>query len=79
MASLTEERYRQLVEYLRGSRVGSPVYPSGFNANDMRGLRQQAATFEEKDGLLYYSSNGSKGKTLRRGSGGEDEADCSMS
>ena len=45
MASLTEERYQQLVEYLRGSRISSPVYPPEFNANNKCGLRQQAATF----------------------------------
>ena len=36
MASLSEERYQQLLEYLRGSRIGSPVYPLGFSANDKR-------------------------------------------
>ena len=66
MASLTEERYKQLVEYLRGSRIGSPVYPPEFHANDKRGLRQQAATFEEKDAILHHSAKGSQGKTLRR-------------
>lgn len=39
------------------------MYPSWFTANDKRGLRQQAATFEEKDGILYHSS---QGKSLRR-------------
>ena len=66
MAALTEERYQQLLEYLRGSRIGSAVYPSGFSANDKRGLRQQAATFEEKDGVLFHSSQGPKGKSLGR-------------
>jgi hypothetical protein len=66
MASLTEERYQQLVEYLRGSRISSPVYPPEFNANNKCGLRQQAATFEEKDGILYHSSKDSQRKTLRR-------------
>ena len=42
------------------------MYPPEFNANDKRGLRQQAATFEEKDGILYHSAKGSQGKTLRR-------------
>ena len=58
MASVPDERYTQLVEYLRGSNIGSPVYPTGFSANDKRGLRQQAATFEEKDGILYHSLKG---------------------
>ena len=58
MASVTDERYTQLVEYLRGSKIGSPVYPTGFSANDKRGLRQQPATFEEKDGILYHSRKG---------------------
>ena len=66
MASLTEERYQQLLEYMRGSRIGSPVYPLGFSANDKRGLRQLAVKFEEKDGVLFHSSQGSKGKSLRR-------------
>ena len=66
MAALTEERYQQLLEYLRGSRIGSAVYPSGFSANDKRGLRQQAATFVEKDGVLFHSSQGPKGKSLGR-------------
>ena len=43
MASLSEERYQQLLEYLRGSRIGSPVYPLGFSANDKRGLRMARA------------------------------------
>ena len=34
------------------------MYPTGFSANDKRGLRQQAATFEEKDGILYHSLKG---------------------
>ena len=66
MAALTEKRYQQLLEYLRGARIGSPVYPFGFSANYKRGLRQQAATFEEKDGLLFHSSHCPKGKSLSR-------------
>ena len=40
------------------------MYPSEFSANNKRGLRQQAATFEEKDGILFHSYQGSKGKSL---------------
>ena len=47
----TEERYQDLVSYLRSVR-----YLPGFTANQKRGLRQQAAIFEEKDGLLFHSS-----------------------
>ena len=65
MACLTEERYKDIVEYLRGSRIGSPVYPSKFNANNKRALCQQAATFEKKDCVLYHLSKTSRGKTLR--------------
>ena len=53
MTALTQERYQQLLEYLRGLRISSPVYHSGFSANDKRGQQQQAATFEEKDGVLF--------------------------
>ena len=49
--AFTEERYQDLVSYLRSVR-----YPPGFTANQKRGLRQQAAIFEEKDGLLFHSS-----------------------
>ena len=57
---MTEERYKQLVEYLRGARRASPVYPPLFSTNDKRALRQQAATFEEKDGVLFHGPNGEK-------------------
>ena len=67
MASvMTEERYKQLVEYLRGARHGSPIYPSDFTSNDKRALRQQAATFDEKDGVLFHSSKGPNGERLLR-------------
>ena len=49
--AFTEERYQDLVSYLRSVR-----YPPGFTANQKRGLRQQAAIFEEKDGVLFHSS-----------------------
>lgn len=52
-----EERYQQLISYLRSSKSGCPVYPAGFSVTQKRALRQQAATFEEKDGLLYHVSS----------------------
>ena len=39
-SAITEERYQQLVDYLRGAR-----YPPGFTINAKRELRQQAAMF----------------------------------
>ena len=51
-AELTEERYGQIIDYLRSS-----SYPKWFNTNQRRGLRQQAQCFEEKDGILYRSSS----------------------
>ena len=52
---LSEEQCQALVNYLRGSNAGRPEYPPGFTANDKRGLRQQAASFEEKGGVLYHT------------------------
>ena len=67
MSKLNEERYRQLVEYLRSIRRGEASYPSGFTVNEKRGLRQQAASFEEKGGILYYrSQSDSSSAQLRR-------------
>ena len=57
MSKLNEKRCQQLVEYLRSARRGKASYPPGFTVNDKRGLRQQAASFEEKDGILYYRSH----------------------
>ena len=57
--------YQQLLEYLRGSRIGSPVYPPEYNTNDKRGLHQQAVTFEEGWDTLPLVK-GSQRKTLRR-------------
>lgn len=54
---MNEERYQELVAYIRGSKLGSPTYPASFSASQKRGLRQQAATLEEKDGLLYHVSS----------------------
>lgn len=54
---MTEERYQQLIRYLRGSKSGTPTYPAGFSTSQKRGLRQQAATFEEQDGVLYHRSS----------------------
>ena len=34
MSALSEERYKQLAEYVRRLRIGSMVYPLWFNAND---------------------------------------------
>ena len=65
---VTEQRYRQLIDYIRGCRLHQPVYPSSFNTNQKRGLRQQAACFEEKNGLLFHSSvdSNTQLKCLRR-------------
>ena len=57
---LMEERYKQLVEYLRGAQLNATVYPPNFSFNQKRGLRQQAACFEEKDGILFHCSKDSK-------------------
>ena len=68
MALLTEERYKQLVEYLHGARLKESAYPPNFTSNQKRGLRQQAACFEENDGILFHCSKDSKAKRkiLRR-------------
>ena len=65
---LMEERYKQLVQYLRGARLNATVYPPNFSFNQKRGLRQQAACFEEKDEILFNCSKDSKAgiKRLRR-------------
>ena len=67
-SSLIEKRYKELVEYLRVTQHGRPTYPLGFTTNQKRGLRQQAACFEEKDGVLFHSSTDScaERKRLRR-------------
>ena len=65
-SAITEERYQDLLDYLRGVRCGRPVYPSSFTVNQKRGLRQQAACFEEKDGILFHTSTGGEHKRLRR-------------
>jgi len=66
MASvLSEERYKQVVEYLRGVKRGTAVYPAGVTANLKRGLRQQAACFEEKDGVLFHCSKDSQTSSKR--------------
>ena len=62
MALLTEERYKQLVEHLRGARLKELAYPPNFTSNEKRGLRQQAACFEENDGILFHRSKDSKAK-----------------
>ena len=48
--------YKELVEYLRGAQFNAAVYLPDFTSNQKRSLRQQAACFEEKDGILYHSS-----------------------
>ncbi len=55
--------------------MGTPIYPKGFSASQKRGLRQQAATFELKDGVLYYVSTNkiTTEKILLRVVIGEDE------
>ena len=67
-SSLTEERYKELIEYLRSTQRGRPIYPLGLTTNQKRGLRQQAACFEEKDGALFHSStdSGTERNRLRR-------------
>ena len=52
--SLTEERCQALVAYLQGSNMGSHEYPLDFWSNDKRELRQQAASFEVDQGVLYH-------------------------
>ena len=51
--ALTEDRAEVLVQYIRGARAGTPVYPPGFSNDAKRALRQQA------EGLtllhLYYT------------------------
>ena len=39
-----------------GGGLNAAVYPPDFTSNPKRGLRQQAASFEEKEGILYHSS-----------------------
>ena len=76
MASLlTEEHNEELVEYLRGARLNETVYPPDFTSNQKRDLRQQAASFEEKDRILYHSSTDLEAgiKRLRRVVVGEQE------
>ena len=57
-SDLGEERCQALINYLRGSNAGKPNYPPGFTKNQKRGLRQQATSFEEKDGVLYHEQAG---------------------
>ena len=57
-SDLGEECCQALINYLRGSTAGKPQYPSGFTKNQKRGLRQQATSFEEKDGVLYHKQAG---------------------
>ena len=63
---MNEERYLQLVEYLRSARRGEASYPTRFTANEKRGLRQQAASFKERDGVLFYRSDDAHSSLLRR-------------
>ena len=62
---ITEQRYKQLIDYIRCCRLHQPVYPSCFNTNQKRG---QAACFEEKDGVLFHSlvDSNTQLKRLRR-------------
>ena len=61
-AALTEleERYQQLVEYLRDA-----SYPTCFTVNQKRGLRQKAAGFVEKGGILFHRAKVPKGDGVR--------------
>ena len=60
-SDLCEERCQALINYLRGSKAGKPQYPAGFTKNRKRGLRQQATSFKEKDGVLYHKQAGPTG------------------
>ena len=52
--ALTEDRAEVLVQYIRGTRAGTPAYPPGFSKDAKRALRQQAEVFEERDGVLFH-------------------------
>lgn len=67
-ALLTEDRYKQLIDHIRSVKHGSGSYPDGFTVNEKRGLRQQAASFEEKGGVLFYrnAAAATAGSGLRR-------------
>ena len=56
---------KELVEYLRGIQHGTPTYPLGFTTNQKRGLGQQAACFEGKDGVPFHSSTNSGAERKR--------------
>ena len=78
MASLlTEERYKELYSRVpAGARLNAELYPPDFTSNQKRSLlRQQAASFEEKYGILYHSSTHLEAgiKRLRRVVVGEQE------
>ena len=64
--ALTEERCQALVAYLQGSMRGSPEYPTEFTTNDKRALRQQAASFEIDQGVLYHKATDTQCSTIRR-------------
>ncbi len=57
-ASMNEERYRLLLDFITSSKDGVGLYPESFSKNERRGLRQQAQSFQEKDGSLFYSLAG---------------------
>ena len=63
-SDLCEERCQALINYLRGSKAGKPQYPAGFTKNRKRGLRQQATSFKEKDGVLYHKQAGPTGGVI---------------
>lgn len=75
-AALNEERYKQLVDYLKGAKAGTGSYPDLFSPNQRRGLRQQAENFEESDGTLFHTS--SAGTKLCRVVVGKAEKDRLM-
>ena len=61
---LSEARCQALLNYLQGCKRGQPKYPQGFSINDRRGLRQQATSFHNEDGVLYHKKDDVKAGVL---------------
>ena len=55
---VTEERYKHLADFLRSGLGSTSVNPPGFTVNQKRRLRQQAASFVQRDCVLFYSPGG---------------------
>ena len=55
---VTEERSKHLADFFRSGLGSTSVYPPGFTVNQKRRLRQQAASFVQRDGVLFYSPVG---------------------